>query len=208
MSLLFVAYFTEYGEPKTGLSPTIRIRDLSDNSLVITDEAMSEVGDGFYKYTYSAADNTKNYAGRAYGGAGQPTGEKYVPCVGEVTGAVQDIFADTNELQTNQGNWATATGFLPDTEDGSSFSAIPDMATATNQATIIGYLDTEIAAILEDTGTTIPALIAALNDLSSAEIQAAITGIINLTAGKVDVGKINGVSVEGTGVEGDPWGPV
>lgn len=30
------------------------------------------------------------------------------------------------------------------TEDGSSFSAIPDMATATNQSTIAGYIDTEI----------------------------------------------------------------
>jgi len=56
----------------------------------------------------------------------------------------------------------TATGFMPSTEDGSSFTAIPDMATATNLATVAGYLDTEIAAILEDTGTTIPALIAAL----------------------------------------------
>jgi hypothetical protein len=183
MALLFVAYFTEYGEPKTGLSPTIRIRDLSDNSLVITDVAMSEVGDGFYKYTYAAADNTENYAGRAYGGSNQPAGEKYVPCAAEVAGILQAI----NEKTTN----------LP-----------ADPATATNQTSILNYLDTEIAAILEDTGTTIPALIAALNDLSSAEIQAAITGIINLTAGKVDVGKINGVSVEGTGVEGDPWGPV
>lgn len=42
-----------------------------------------------------------------------------------------------------------------DTEDGSSFSAIPDMATATNQAVIAGYIDTEIAAILADTGTTL-----------------------------------------------------
>lgn len=41
-------------------------------------------------------------------------------------------------------------------------------------STIAGYLDTEIAAILEDTGTTIPGLIAALNDLSAADIRTAI----------------------------------
>ena len=35
-----------------------------------------------------------------------------------------------------------------DTEDGSSFSAIPDMATATNQGAIAGYIDTEIGAII------------------------------------------------------------
>lgn len=44
-------------------------------------------------------------------------------------------------LYDNQGNWLTATGFMLDTEDGSSFSAIPDMATATNQTTIAGYVD-------------------------------------------------------------------
>ena len=37
-------------------------------------------------------------------------------------------------------------------------------------ATIAGYLDTEIAAILLDTGTTIPGLIAALNNLDLATI--------------------------------------
>lgn len=46
----------------------------------------------------------------------------------------------------------------------------PDNATI---AAIAGYLDTEIAAILEDTGTTLPGLLAALNNLSSAQAQAA-----------------------------------
>jgi hypothetical protein len=46
------------------------------------------------------------------------------------------------------------------TEDGSSFSAIPDMATATNQATIAGYIDTEVAAIV--------AAVGALNDFDPA----------------------------------------
>lgn len=36
-----------------------------------------------------------------------------------------------------------------DTEDGSSFSAIPDMATATNQTTIAEYIDTEVGAIID-----------------------------------------------------------
>lgn len=48
------------------------------------------------------------------------------------------------------------------TEDGSSFSAIPDMATATNQATIAGYIDTEVGAIQSS--------INALNDVSVADI--------------------------------------
>lgn len=36
-----------------------------------------------------------------------------------------------------------------DTEDGSSFSAIPDMATATNQTTIAEYIDTEVGAVID-----------------------------------------------------------
>jgi hypothetical protein len=34
------------------------------------------------------------------------------------------------------------------TENGSSFTAIPDMATATNQSTIAGYIDTEVGTII------------------------------------------------------------
>jgi len=55
---------------------------------------------------------------------------------------IDAILNDTDELQTNQGDWATATGFMLDTEDGSSFDSIPDMATATNQGTMDGKLDT------------------------------------------------------------------
>jgi len=73
------------------------------------------------------------------------------------SGALSDlaaILADTNELQTNQGNWVTATGF----------------ATAAALATVDGIVD----AILVDTDITIPALIAALNDLSAADVNAEV----------------------------------
>lgn len=45
-------------------------------------------------------------------------------------------------------------------------------------ATIAGYIDTEVAAILEDTGTTIPALIAALENLSAAEVNAEVVDVL------------------------------
>jgi hypothetical protein len=48
------------------------------------------------------------------------------------------------------------------------------LATAANLATVAGYLDTEIAAILEDTGTTLPAQISALNNLSAAQVNAEV----------------------------------
>jgi hypothetical protein len=61
---------------------------------------------------------------------------------------------DTNELQTNQGNWTTATGF----------------ATAAALATV----DANVDAILVDTGTTLPAQISGLNNLSGADIRTAL----------------------------------
>lgn len=53
------------------------------------------------------------------------------------------------------------------------------VALASDLATVAGYLDTEVAAILEDTGTTIPAQISGLNNLSSAQAQAAATAALN-----------------------------
>jgi len=58
--------------------------------------------------------------------------------------------ADTDELQTNQGNWLTATGFMLDTEDGSSFSALNDITAA------------EVKTAMEATGSDLDYLIKAL----------------------------------------------
>ena len=53
-------------------------------------------------------------------------------------------------------------------------------ATASALATVASYLDTEIAAILEDTGTTLPAQIAALNNLSAAQVNAEVVDALNV----------------------------
>jgi hypothetical protein len=72
-----VSFFTNSGTPATGLNPTIRIRDLSDNSLVVTDAVMTEVGDGHYVYDYIAYDLDKNYAIRSDGGGTLPNADRY-----------------------------------------------------------------------------------------------------------------------------------
>jgi len=59
--MIVPAYFTEDGLPKTGLSPTVDIIDISDNSVDVNDGAMSEVGQGFYKYDFAGHDSSKNY---------------------------------------------------------------------------------------------------------------------------------------------------
>ena len=72
-----VSFFTNSGAPATGLNPTIRIRDLSDNSLIVTDGAMTEVGDGHYVYDFTDYDIEKDYAIRSDGGGTLPTAERY-----------------------------------------------------------------------------------------------------------------------------------
>jgi hypothetical protein len=53
-----------------------------------------------------------------------------------------------------------------------------DYATSALLTTVAGYLDTEIAAILEDTGTTIPAQITALNNISTTQVLAQCTAAL------------------------------
>lgn len=87
-----------------------------------------------------------------------------------LSGLTVDTVTTLTNLPTIPANWLTAAGTAADftTEIQSG------LATAASLATVAGYLDTEIAAILEDTGTTIPAQIAALNNLSAAQVNAEV----------------------------------
>lgn len=78
-SIVFTAYWeSTVGVPLVapGDLPTIRIRRLDTDALVVTDLDMDEVGDGIFKYEYTAAVNSIEYAARADGDpnvAGQVT---------------------------------------------------------------------------------------------------------------------------------------
>lgn len=78
MNKTITAYFTEAGTPKTGLTPTIRIRDVSDNSLKVTDASMTEIGDGWYKYTFTSFVIGTEYVIRCDGGATLTDPDRYV----------------------------------------------------------------------------------------------------------------------------------
>lgn len=60
--MLITVYFAEDGLPKTGLSPTLDIIDLSDGSVVINDGAMTDRGSGFYTYDFAGYDAGKDYS--------------------------------------------------------------------------------------------------------------------------------------------------
>lgn len=98
MSLTFTAYFTTYGTPATGLTPDITVLDVSDGSVGVNAQAMTELSLGWYKYVYAGADNTKDYVARADGGAGQPQGERYVPCDSGMVGLVNTINTNLTSL--------------------------------------------------------------------------------------------------------------
>ena len=129
-----VAHFTNNAVPLTspGNVPTIRIRRTDTGALVVTDAAMTELGDGEFRYDFSPTDGIE-YSIRA---DGDPT------AAGQVTAS-------------ERYQWGVLSG------------------------TDVARLETDIPAILVDTGTTIPAQLtaefAALNDLSQADVQAALT---------------------------------
>lgn len=72
-----LAYFTSAGVPAVGLFPTIRIRNLATDALVVTDAAMAKVGDGWYKYWFAAYDSTIDYAIRCDGTAVLANADRY-----------------------------------------------------------------------------------------------------------------------------------
>ena len=55
------AFFTKYGTPTTGLTPQVTVYDLADNSTPLANQALTEVGGGWYTYNWTAYDSTKNY---------------------------------------------------------------------------------------------------------------------------------------------------
>ena len=72
------AFFLNKEGPVTGLTPTITIIDLSDNSELISDASMTEVGRGAYKYFYTSYDYTKDYCIIMDGGATLLNNERYI----------------------------------------------------------------------------------------------------------------------------------
>lgn len=134
------------------------------------------------------------------------------------------ILADTNELQTNQGDWATATGFATSSALATVDSNVDAILVDTGNtlpatlSTIAGYIDTEVSAIkavtdnLPNSGAlTSLAQASALTTVDTVVdgIKAKTDSLTFTVAGQVDanVQYVNDVAVTGTGASGDEWGP-
>ena len=79
MDDIVTTYVTTAGAPATGLSVTVRIWRVraATQTLVVTDAAMTEVGDGFYKYEFTTWDPLENYVFRSDSGVAQADSERY-----------------------------------------------------------------------------------------------------------------------------------
>lgn len=97
--------FTSYWESAAGVPlvapgniPTIRIRRLDTDALVVTDLAMDEVGDGMYKYRYINPIEGVRFSARS---DGDPTAAGQVPSNVRYNSGSGDNFA--GEVWQNEG---------------------------------------------------------------------------------------------------------
>jgi hypothetical protein len=90
--MLLIAFFTEEGTPKTGLSATIDVWE-DDGTQVVTAQAMTEIAGGFYKYNFTAYDESKDYCIRADGSNVLAANDRYLFSTNEVGQITEDLTA-------------------------------------------------------------------------------------------------------------------
>jgi len=75
--MYILSFFTENGLPKTGLNAIVKVLTIPGGVVVVNNEAMSELGDGFYYYNFAGYDYTKDYAIKSDGSGVLADAERY-----------------------------------------------------------------------------------------------------------------------------------
>ena len=101
-TLKIIAYFTDSGKPKNGLSPTINIWK-SDGTLVVSSGSMTELAGGFYTYSFTSSDNSLDYAFRADGGASLSGYDRYVYGTNEIDRVNSEVWEEPTSDHTTVG---------------------------------------------------------------------------------------------------------
>lgn len=98
-----IAFFTDKGTPKTGLSPTIDVWKL-DGTQVVTAQDMTEIAGGFYTYDFSTYDEDEDYCIRADGTDTLTGSDRYVYSTNETAGVGKalKILKNKWEIKGNQ----------------------------------------------------------------------------------------------------------
>lgn len=111
-----VSFFTSgSGSPAVGLAPTITIRNVSSSQVVIESAALTEIGDGWYRYQFATYDGDVDYAMTIDGGS--PGLDSRYAFAGNEN-FVQDIWGTQRDLHTVTGSVGEAQRDVYDIEVG------------------------------------------------------------------------------------------
>ncbi len=200
-----VAFYTDDGTPATGLSPTIRIRDLSDNSLVVTDAAMTEVGDGHYQYNFTTYNADEDYAIRCDGGITLSDSDRYTYAgnenyIEDIEGSnlstqIIGVSADVADVNTNVLGVSAAVGDIS-SDTTNIITEIDSVNTnVLGVSADVGDLQTDITNIQSDITTINTNVLGVSGDIG--DLQTDVTNIqSDLTTVSNDLKRLLGLTHE------------
>jgi len=99
--VIIVAFFTDGGSPKLGLTPVMDVWKI-DGTHTVSGTNMVEVNGGFYYYDFTGYNETEDYCFRADGGTTLSANDRYVYGtneVGQVTTDITNVKTKTDKLQ-------------------------------------------------------------------------------------------------------------
>lgn len=213
--MYILAHFTQSGTPTTGLTPTLRAFDLGDDSVELSDVAMSEVGSGFYKYDFTTYSENTDYAFTIDGGSGLEGGDRY-KAIGNDDFDVPADIVSLNDVSTSEVLTQVSAGLA--TYDGPThaeltglvasvtgdINSLNDLSIADLTITLISRLaayDSPTHAELIGLIATVTGDIDSLNDISSSDVETAtdaalatydgpthaeLTGLVATITGDID----------------------
>jgi hypothetical protein len=205
----YKVFFTDAGVPATGLSPTIPVLKRVDTQDDITPPTVYEVGGGWYTFEHEPAQAQVGYVD---GTATLDAADRYIPIdlnvediyldapVAVIDTAVDAVKAKTDNLPSDPadesliiaatdalavliGAVPTVTEFEARTLAAEDYTIVSDLPEAPD--------NTSIAAILVDTGTTIPEAMAL--DATVAKEATLVASMGNLETGLVVADGLNSI---------------
>lgn len=114
--MFILSFFTDNGIPAPGLSPVVKIRDVVDGSLLVSESAMTELGDGFYRFDFVAYDVTGSYAIRSDGGSTLTDSDRFQSSGNE--SFVDDVWQQPTGSQDVAGTMGADLNFVTRIEGG------------------------------------------------------------------------------------------
>lgn len=199
-----LARFTLDGVPATGLSPTITVYKVSDNSVVVNAQAMTEIAGGWYKYAFADYSETEEYCFGCDGGATLSGAERYPGGATNTEGTVTVIATDVAGLDgaAMRGTDGAYTGTPPTAEEireemDDHSVKLADIVGDT------GELQTNQGNWITAIGFTIPGdkmdLVDAPNVTAIAAIQSGLATSSDVSSlNDISVGDLTGSVVEGS----------